>query len=405
MIHEADAVVIGSGALGAATAYHLARRGLRRVALLDRYELASQNSRRAAGLTAQVRGTDVMTELAARGVRAITRFTTDVGEPLAFHQTGSMKIARRPEDAEQIRREVERGQRLGIEISLIGAEEATKLVPFLDPAGVAAISYTATDLYLEPVQLPLGFARAAERLGATLLPRTTVTGIDIADGQVTGVVTDRGAIATSVVVDAAGAWSRLVAAMTGANLPLVPTRHQLIITEPVAGVTPSLPIVRVIDANIYLRPEGNGLLIGGYEPDPVQYDMDQVPDRFQVEDMPLDLEPLEALIAAVSDQLPVLRQVKTREHRAGLPTMTPDGRQMAGPVPGVGGLYVASGCCVGGLSISPAVGEDLAEWIVTGRTPAGLAYLSPERFDGHPLPEEELLRECRRQYGGRYSYH
>jgi 4-methylaminobutanoate oxidase (formaldehyde-forming) len=405
MIERADAVVIGSGALGASAAYHLTKQGIGRVALLDKHGLASQNSRRAAGLTAQVRGTDIMTRLAVRAVEAVSNFTEDIGEPLVFHRTGSMKIARRQRDVEQITREVERGKRLGVGIERIEPEDARSLIPYLQPDGIQAISYTASDIYLEPSQLPLGFARAAEKRGATLLTETMVTGIELAGGRVAGVRTNKGPIATPIVVDAAGAWSRFVAAMSGAKLPAMATRHQLIVTEPVAGVEPTQPIVRVIDANIYFRPEGNGLLIGGYEPDSVQYDMSALPADFQVSDVPLDLDPLTALTEAVIDQFPVFREIAVHEHRVGLPTMTPDGRQMAGPMPGVEGLWVASGCCVGGLSISPAVGEGLAEWIVTGQAPFELDFLSPERFRDVEFSEEQLRRECDWQYGHRYISH
>src|SRR5262245_39554907 len=195
MIAEADAVVIGAGALGASAAYHMTRRGLGRVALLDRHELASQNSRRAAGLTSQVRGSDVMTRLAMRSVEAVTRFADEVGEPLVFHRTGSMKIARLPAHVEQVRQEVARGRRLGVDIDLISPAEACRIVPFLESTGIRAISYTASDIYLEPSQLPLGYARAAEKLGAMLLEHTAVTGIDVSGGRITGVVTDRGRIA------------------------------------------------------------------------------------------------------------------------------------------------------------------------------------------------------------------
>jgi glycine/D-amino acid oxidase-like deaminating enzyme len=316
-----------------------------------------------------------------------------------------MKIARRPEHEEQLRQEVARGRRLGVDIDLISPAEARRLVPFLETTGIRAISYTASDVYLEPSQLPLGYARAAEKLGATLLEHTAVTGIDVDRGRVSGVVTDRGRIAAPVVVDAAGAWSRVVGALARAHIPVVPTRHQLVITEPIAGVGPALPIVRVIDANIYLRPDGDGLLVGGYEPDPVQYDMGKVPTDFQVKDLLLDLGPLRRLAGAVADQLPVLRELSPREHRGGLPTMTPDGRQLVGPVPAVAGLYVASGCCVGGLSISPAIGEGLAAWIATGEAPFGLDFLGATRFGNGSISEDRLLRESRWHYAHRYATH
>src|SRR5258707_11935822 len=105
MIEEADAVVIGAGAFGTSVAFHLVRRGVRRVALLDKDDVASQTSPRAAGLTSQVRTTDTMTRLAMMSVQAIARFIEETGEPLIFYQPGSLKIARTPEHEEQLRAE------------------------------------------------------------------------------------------------------------------------------------------------------------------------------------------------------------------------------------------------------------------------------------------------------------
>jgi glycine/D-amino acid oxidase-like deaminating enzyme len=403
MIRDAAAVVVGSGALGASIAFHLAKAGQTRIALIDKHDLASQTSPRAAGLTAQVRTTDVMTRLATMAVKKIERFEAETGEPLVYHQPGSMKIARTPEHRAQLEGEVARGRRLGLEIDSLSTADARRLTPFLDAAGIQGITYTRSDLYLEPVQIPLGYARAAGRLGATLIPNTAVTGIVTKNGAVDGVLTDQGQIRAPVVVDAAGAWTRMIAHMANGRIPVVPTRHQLLITEPIAGVAPNQPIVRIIDSNVYIRPEKGGLMLGGYEPDPVQYDMNGLAAGFQIKDLALDIGVLRRLADTVVTQFPVLREFKVREHRGGLPTMTVDGRHIVGPVPGIRGFFVASGCCVGGLSISPAVGEVLAEWILTGKPPMDLTLLAPDRFGPEYDLEEKLRAQCRWQYAHQYS--
>lgn len=402
MIGDAEAVVVGAGALGASVAFHLAKAGWRRVALVDRHELASQTSPRAAGLTAQVRTTDLMTRLAMLAVKKIERFEAETGEPITYYQSGSMKIARTPDHEEQLHDEVARGRRLGLDVDFVSVGEARRMMPFLETRGIRAVTYTPSDLYLEPVQIPAGYARAAARLGAALLPHTTVTAIRVRDGAVHGVVTDKGEIRSPVVVDAAGAWTRIVGELAAARIPVVPTRHQLLVTEPISGVEPMQPIVRIIDSNVYLRPEKGGLMLGGYEPDPVQYDMRQVPPGFDVKDLPLDVRVLRRLAETVVAQLPVLREFAVREHRGGLPTMTADGEHVVGPVGVAKGFYVAGGCCVGGLSISPAVGEVLAQWIVEGEPPMDLAPLAPQRFGAAYELEENLREACRRRYAHHY---
>jgi glycine/D-amino acid oxidase-like deaminating enzyme len=258
-----------------------------------------------------------------------------------------------------------------------------------------------TDVYLEPVQVPIGYARASARLGATLLPNTPAEEILVTAGAVAGVRTSRGEIEAPVVVDAAGAWLRVVAAQGGVTVKLVPTRHQLMVTVPLPEVRPNQPITRIIDANVYVRPDKGGLMLGGYEPDPVQYDMRNVPTDFRIEGLELDLAVLRRLAESVATQFPIFRDVAIQEHRGGLPTMTADGEHVPGPAPGVSGLYVIGGCCVGGLSTAPALGELLAEWITKGRPSIDVPMMDPGRM-AIGLAEDRLRDLCRLQYAHHY---
>src|SRR5262250_2254317 len=220
MIDTADAVVVGSGAFGSSVAYHLARHGLQ-VALLDRSRLASQTSPRAAGLTSQVRATPA---LARRSGVKLASFTAETGQPLRFTQSGALKIARNERDAAQLGREVQRGREAGISIDFVSTAEAQKRLPILRERGIVAVTWSPTDCNVEPSELPIGYCRAAEKIGAALLPHTPAVGFEIGPHGVEAVRTPHGTIATRVVVDAAGAWSRVVAESLGAPLPVVPTR-------------------------------------------------------------------------------------------------------------------------------------------------------------------------------------
>src|SRR5918996_1842354 len=400
MIASADVVVIGSGAFGASAAYHLARRGVR-VAVLERAALASQTSPRAAGLSSQVRATPALTRLAQRAVTKLATFTDETGEPLRFTQSGALKIARTERDAEQLVREVARGAAVGVPIELVWVAGAGRRLPILGERGIVAVSWSPTDCNVEPAELPIGYCRAAEKLGAALFPHTPATGFEIGPGGVEGVRTPAGTIATRAVVDAAGGWARLVASELGGALPVVPTRHQLLITEPIPGVTPALPIARVIDANVYVRHERGGLMLGGYETDPLQPDPVALSD---VAKLPLDIEVLWRLARSVREQFPIFQDPSLRvaEHRGGLPTLTVDDRYLVGPLPGGAGAWVMSGCCVGGLSVSPALGEAMAEWIVDGAPALDLSDISTARVAGHHLDEDELRERCRRAYATHY---
>jgi glycine/D-amino acid oxidase-like deaminating enzyme len=399
VISAADVVVVGSGAFGASAAYHLARRGVR-VAVLERAALASQTSPRAAGLTSQVRATPALTRLAQRAVEKLAAFSAETGQPLRFTQSGALKIARTERDAEQLAREVARAAAVGVPVDFVSIAEARRRLPILGDRGIVAVTWSPTDCNVEPSELPLGYCRAAEKLGAVLLPHTPATGFEIGARGVEAVRTPRGVIATGAVVDAAGAWARLVASALGASLPVVPTRHQLLVTEPIPGVGPHFPIARVIDANVYVRHERGGLMLGGYETDPLQ--PDTVPD--DVAQLPLDIDVLWRLARSVREQFPIFADptIRVAEHRGGLPTLTMDDRYLVGPVPGVPGAWVMSGCCVGGLSASPALGEALADWIVDGAPALDCSDISPARFAAGPIDEALLRERCREAYATHY---
>jgi glycine/D-amino acid oxidase-like deaminating enzyme len=398
MIREADVVVIGSGGLGAATAYYLAKRGGLSVALLDKHDIGSQTSPRAAGMVSCMRKGELMIELIKDACRKIETFTVETGQPLDWVHSGSLKIARRPQDADVIVADLDRGRRMGLDVEQVSPEGAHRLNPFLKPSGVVAALRIGDDRYFDPAQVAIGFARAAAVKGATVSPRTDVTEVCIEGGKVTGVQTSNGPIQTAVVVDAAGAWTRQVAEASGIRVPLVPTRQQLIVTEPLDGVHADLPMVRIMDAAVYARPCQGGFLWGVYEEDPRFFDMQSLGPSFDIKDTPLDIEVLRSAADDVKAQIPILQTAKVREFRGGIPTMTADGQHILGPAPGVDGFFFASGCNVAGLSISPAVGEALAAWIVDGKPPVDLSPMSPSRFKDQAWSEEQLRLESAWQY-------
>src|SRR5438552_16027127 len=187
---------------------------------------------------------------------------------MIYFQSGSLRIARTSAHEQQLQRDVELGQKLGVDVDLVSFARARDLMPFFQPVGVRAVTFARGDLYLEPGQLPRGYARAAERLSGVLLPNTTVTGFAVKNGRVSKVITDRGEIRAPIVVDAAGAWTRLVGGLAGVRIGAIATRHQLFITHPIPGVESRQPIARVIDCNVYIRPADGGLMLGGYESNP-----------------------------------------------------------------------------------------------------------------------------------------
>src|SRR5712671_654591 len=366
----ADAVVIGSGAFGSSTAYHLTLRGLK-VALVDQHALGSQTSPRAAGLTSKADTMPTMARLRHEACEALERFESEMGRSVDFHRSGSLRAAYTDAAVERVRIAQETAQGLGIEARLIDAAEAERLAPHFKPGAARRILHVPSDGWVDPARVAIGFATRAGELGARLLPFTAVQGLLSEGGRATGVTTPRGPIHAPVVVDAAGGWTARVAAGAGIALPLIPVRHQLFITEAIPGVEPLQPIVRLVEASVYVRYEQGGLMFGGYE---------------------------------VAAHFPALRDAKIAVHRGGAPTMTPDGRPILGRVPGLDGLFVASGCCVGGLSLSPAAGRALADLIVDGKSDPDLGPISVERFGAAPRDPAALEAACVAQYARRYTH-
>jgi 4-methylaminobutanoate oxidase (formaldehyde-forming) len=199
----------------------------------------------------------------------------------------------------------------------------------------------------------------------------------------------------------AAAAAKAAAALVGLQLPTVPVRHQLYISEPIDTVTADMPIVRVVDANVYVRPEQGGLMVGGYEPDPIAVDPASLVSGMS--DLPLDITPLRRIVDDVSVEYPRLAAAGVAELRGGLPTMTPDGHHLFGEAPGVAGFWVMSGCVVAGLSISPAAGEAMAQWIADGRPPYDMGQFRLDRF-GHRYDDAaSLTKACLARYSHHYE--
>jgi glycine/D-amino acid oxidase-like deaminating enzyme len=395
---DADVVVIGAGALGLSTALHCAMSG-RSVAVVERCTAGSQASGRAAGLFKSVQADELRTRLARRSITKAVTFAEWAGTPLAVARSGSFLIARTDQHRDFLRRELAQSRRWGADV-----REATTpaQLSYYHPKGDEFALWCPEDIYVEePASLIQACLAACQRHGAAVTENEPVTGIPITAGEVAGVETRHRSITAPVVVDAAGAWVRHVAELAGARVPVAPVRHQLLITAPAADVDPADPITRVVDAAVYLRPARGGLMVGGFESDPLPVDPRQQPASFTTDDVPLDLDVLRRLAAQVTPEAAAASTAPVAEHRGGLFTMSPDGRFLVGPFPDLPGLWVASGCNGSGFSSSLAIGEALATWITSGTPPPGLTALSPGRFG--PLPDDTLLGRGLWQYGHYYD--
>jgi glycine/D-amino acid oxidase-like deaminating enzyme len=399
---RADVVVIGAGAFGLSTALHCALAG-QSVVVVERDTAGAEASGRAAGLFKSVQADQVRTTLARRSIDRAISFGDWAGVPLEVTRSGSFLVARTDAHAAFLMKEVTQSGAWGADVRVSSPDDLAAGVSYYDAAGDEAVAWCPEDVYIEePMDLVRAYLDACRHHGAEVLESEAALSIPLSAGRVTGVETAARSIESGVVVDAAGAWVRQVAALAGAagRVAVAPVRHQLLITEPGPDVSPGEPITRVVDAAVYLRPARGGLMFGGFEPDPLPVDPRAEPPAFRTADVPLDLGVLRRMAAQVADEAPLACDAPVAEHRGGMFTMSPDGRFVAGPVPDLPGLWVASGCNGSGFSSSPAIGEALTAWITTGE-PGLLATLAPARFPA--LPDETLTKDGAYQYAHYYD--
>ena len=394
---DADVVVIGAGALGLSTALHAALAG-RSVTIIERDTAGSQASGRAAGLFKSVQADQLRTVLARRSIDRARSFEAWAGVPLTVAGSGSFLIARTSAHKQYLQQEQRQSQAWGVDVQ----DAAGPVLSYYHGDASELALWCPEDIYIEePADLVRAYAAAARRHGAQLLEHEAAIGITLSGGRVTGVETANRTITTPVVVDAAGAWVRQVADLAGGRVAVAPVRHQLLITERSAGVNGADPIVRVVDAAVYLRPARGGLMVGGFEAAPLAVDPRAEHPSFRTEDLELDLGVLRKLTAPVAAEAPLAADAPVVEHRGGLFTMSPDGRFIAGPLPDVPGLWVASGCNGSGFSSSLGIGEALAGWICAIPGRLDISALSPGRFG--PLTDEALIDAGMWQYAHYYD--
>jgi len=392
-----DVLVVGCGAVGLSVACNLAARGLRTLAV-DRVGWGAQTSARAAGQSVIAQTDPAMGMLMHRSIERIITFEDRTGVPFDYHQVGSVKYALADWSAAQLGREVERARRLGADLSMVPLEEAQRLAPHTNARAAVAAWHAPDDLYFSPLDMLAAYHRAARQAGVTFRFEEDVAEILVDAGSVVGVRTRNGRIDAGAVILTAGPWTAQMLATTGVFLPAVPVRHLYSIRAGIPGIHADLPSVRIVDHAVYARPEGKNLMFGTYEPHPLEFEA--VPKR--TEDVPLDDTALNEALTRVANVFRGLEGSHVVERRGGVPTMTPDGSYLIDEVAQARGLYFVTGCNVMGLSCAPALGEEMADWLTTGRRPDVLAGFAVDRFANLNLSPDEIRREALAQYEGIY---
>ena len=362
-----DAIVVGGGIVGLASAYYMAERGAD-VTLYEKGSLGSGSTARAAGGIRSQFTTPVNVELSLASKRVWNRFAEEFGVDIAYRKNGYLFFARSEATAEQFRENVRMQRDLGADSEFLSPAEATEHCPGLDPDPFVAATFNADDGVADPNLAVQGYATGAREAGVDVRTKTGVTDL-LRDGdRVVGVAVEGGGDGAvdgptheaDYVVNAAGAWSPRVAAMAGVDLPVSPRRRQVAVVDPSEPVGESVPLTIDLETGSYFRPEREGTaLVGGHFGGE---DPEADPERFS-EDMALGWA-AEAVERAADYTAYFGPETRIKRGWAGLYAVTPDHHPVIGET--LPGLVTATGFSGHGFQHAPATGQVVAELVLDG---------------------------------------
>jgi sarcosine oxidase subunit beta len=384
----ADVVIVGGGCMGCSVAWHLARRGITNVVLLEREpQLATGSTGKNAGGVRHQFSHPANIEMSKESIAMIARFEDIVGVPIDFHQDGYLFLLSKSANVETFKRNVALQQKHGVDVRWVSNEEAREIAPGLDLAGVKGATYCPSDGVADPNGVTMGFARGAQQQGVEIVRDVELTGVRLGANRVAEVRTSKGNIATPVLVNAAGPWAKSIGRMLGVDVPVEPERRHIFIASAPGGgtwddpqhrgrVPASKVLVIDFESTFYFHREGGGLLFGMGDPD-------ERPGF----DITVRWDFLPKVIDVAMQRLPALADAAVSHAWAGLYEMTPDHNPIIGQSADVEGFYTIAGFSGHGFQHAPAAGRILADQIA-GRDP---------QFDVSPF---ELDRFSRRVVAG-----
>jgi 4-methylaminobutanoate oxidase (formaldehyde-forming) len=381
---RARAVIVGGGVIGCSIAYHLAHLGWTDIVLIEQHRLTAGTTWHAAGLITSAGMTDETALFFSRYSRDLyTRLEAETGHSTGFRPVGHISLATSKRRQEALRREAAWMHGFGVQDTEISAGELAAMWPLARTDDVLSAFYVADEGRADPVGVATALAKGARQLGARVVEGVAVTGVRTRGRRVTGVLTDAGEVETEVVVNAAGMWARQLGALSGVRVPLQAAEHYYLLTDTVPGMTADLPVIEDPDNYGYYRPEGDGMLVGLFEPVAAPWSLDGVPRQFAFGKLPPDWERLEPYLAGAMSRIPSLADAGVRTFFCGPESFTADVRPLLGPAPELDGYFVAAGLNSLGILSGGGVGKLVAQWIADGVPPLDVTAVSVDRTPAH----------------------
>ncbi|UWR94938.1 GcvT family protein [Phaeobacter inhibens] len=399
----AKAVIIGGGIIGCSTAYHLAKLGWADTVLLERKKLTSGTTFHAAGLVGQLRSNANITQLLGYSVDLYNKIEAETGLGTGWKMNGGLRLACSEERWTEVKRQATTAHSFGLEMELLAPKEAQDLWPLMDISDVIGAAFMPTDGQANPSDITQALAKGARMAGAKIFEDTKVIDIEIEDGRIRAVITEHGRIECEKVICCAGQWTRTFAKRFGVNVPLVPMEHQYMVTEPFEGVPSNLPTLRDPDRLTYYKEEVGGLVMGGYEPNPIPWATDGIPKGFHYSLLDSNFDHFEQLMEQALGRVPALEHAGIKTLTNGPESFTPDGNFIIGEAPELSNFYVGAGFNAFGIAAGGGAGMALAEWVKNGEPPFDLWSADIRRF-GRPHFDTDWIRtRTVEAYGKHYT--
>jgi 4-methylaminobutanoate oxidase (formaldehyde-forming) len=397
MKSQAEIVVIGGGIYGVNVAYHLFEMGKKDIVLLEKGEIASGESSHAAGVVTQFATSKTMMQFRKYSIELYSELGL-------FDHVGSLRVASSREQLKELERSVSRARAIGLDVEIISPAEAVKIMPQITDKDLYGAIYLPRDGQLSPYDTTTSMARLIKQMGVDVNTNTRVIGIQLSSGgEIQAVRTDKGTIKTNIVVNAAGMWAPRLAAMVGVNLPTTPVDHQHITVKAVPGheFPKHTPCLRDPDNLVYMREEQGGLVIGGYEPNPLARWIDGTPWEHSNATLPPDYGRFEMLLEGAIRRIPFLKDAGIIDITCHPGAYTPDCQPMLGPIPGARGMWMLAGISLNGYGGAGGMGKLLAEWILEGEASMDVYAFRATRFGNYftdPRYAAERTRESVKYY-------
>ncbi|ANL63808.1 sarcosine dehydrogenase protein [Rhizobium phaseoli] len=398
----AKAVVIGGGIIGCSTAYHLGKLGWTDTVLLERKKLTSGTTFHAAGLVGQLRSSANITQLLGYSVDLYKRLEDETGLGTGWKMNGGLRLACNEERWTEVKRQATTAQSFGLEMQLMTPQEAFDLWPLMTIDDLVGAAFLPTDGQANPSDITQALAKGARMAGVSIFEDTEVLDLDIDKGRIRAVITAEGRIECERVVVCAGQWTRAFAARFGVNVPLVSVEHQYIITESF-GVPSNLPTLRDPDRLTYYKEEVGGIVMGGYEPNPIPWAKQGIPEGFHYTLLDSNFDHFEQIMEQALGRVPALENVGVKQLLNGPESFTPDGNFILGEAPELKNFFVGAGFNAFGIASAGGAGMALAEWVTKGEPPYDLWPVDIRRF-GRPHFDTDWVRtRTLEAYGKHYT--